>query len=1766
MIEEDSICIGNSVQLLPSVTSGTPNFNYSWTVLDSSLSSYNILSPVASPIATANYNLTVTDIYSCQDSQSITVEVLDLPVVDVGPDQNKCFLDTALFNASISGAIPPYSFLWSPAGFLINDNLLNPSYISVLNKTFYLNVVDDFGCTNLDTISIDTITLPLISVPNDTILCNLPIGVNFSGFPSGGYWRGNGVNSSGLFTPYATGFFDIIYNYTDPSTGCDNEDTLQIEVVSPNLADAGSDISLCEDTNAVLLIGNPVSSTGFWSGNSIDSSGNYIVSNPGSFTFSYFHGEGNCLTSDQVTLTVNALPVVGAGNDVSYCVDAGLQTMVGSPSGGIWSGNGIMNGSSGIFDPDVAGAGIHTLVYSYVDGNSCENNDTVLVTVNGLPVVNAGNDINECNQPISVTLSGSPVGGTWSGSGITLGGVYTPNGVGTTSLVYSYTDPSTSCTNTDTLLAVVVAPPVIDAGNDVSVCEDTTSVTMVANQSGGTWSGNGIDATSGLYAVSNVGNYTFTYTYGTGTCLVTDQVTLTVNALPVVGAGNDVSYCVDAGLQTMVGSPSGGIWSGNGIMNGSSGIFDPDVAGAGIHTLVYSYVDGNSCENNDTVLVTVNGLPVVNAGNDINECNQPISVTLSGSPVGGTWSGSGITLGGVYTPNGVGTTSLVYNYTDPSTSCTNTDTLLAVVVAPPVIDAGNDVSVCEDTTSVTMVSNQSGGTWSGNGIDATSGLYAVSNVGNYTFTYTYGTGTCLVTDQVTLTVNALPVVGAGNDVSYCVDAGLQTMVGSPSGGIWSGNGIMNGSSGIFDPDVAGAGIHTLVYSYVDGNSCENNDTVLVTVNGLPVVNAGNDINECNQPISVTLSGSPVGGTWSGSGITLGGVYTPNGVGTTSLVYNYTDPSTSCTNTDTLLAVVVAPPVIDAGNDVSVCEDTTSVTMVSNQSGGTWSGNGIDATSGLYAVSNVGNYTFTYTYGTGTCLVTDQVTLTVNALPVVGAGNDVSYCVDAGLQTMVGSPSGGIWSGNGIMNGSSGIFDPDVAGAGIHTLVYSYVDGNSCENNDTVLVTVNGLPVVNAGNDINECNQPISVTLSGSPVGGTWSGSGITLGGVYTPNGVGTTSLVYNYTDPSTSCTNTDTLLAVVVAPPVIDAGNDVSVCEDTTSVTMVSNQSGGTWSGNGIDATSGLYAVSNVGNYTFTYTYGTGTCLVTDQVTLTVNALPVVGAGNDVSYCVDAGLQTMVGSPSGGIWSGNGIMNGSSGIFDPDVAGAGIHTLVYSYVDGNSCENNDTVLVTVNGLPVVNAGNDINECNQPISVTLSGSPVGGTWSGSGITLGGVYTPNGVGTTSLVYNYTDPSTSCTNTDTLLAVVVAPPVIDAGNDVSVCEDTTSVTMVSNQSGGTWSGNGIDATSGLYAVSNVGNYTFTYTYGTGTCLVTDQVTLTVNALPVVGAGNDVSYCVDAGLQTMVGSPSGGIWSGNGIMNGSSGIFDPDVAGAGIHTLVYSYVDGNSCENNDTVLVTVNGLPVVNAGNDINECNQPISVTLSGSPVGGTWSGSGITLGGVYTPNGVDTTSLVYSYTDPSTSCTNTDTLLAVVVAPPVIDAGNDVSVCEDTTSVTMVANQSGGTWSGNGIDATSGLYAVSNVGNYTFTYTYGTGTCLVTDQVTLTVNALPVVGAGNDVSYCVDAGLQTMVGSPSGGIWSGNGIMNGSSGIFDPDVAGAGIHTLVYSYVDGNSCENNDTVLVTVNGLPVVNAGLDTNICDQLIGVNYVGNPVGGYWTGSGMDSSG
>ena len=91
---------------------------------------------------------------------------------------------------------------------------------------------------------------------------------------------------------------------------------------------------------------------------------------------------------------------------------------------------------------------------------------------------------------------------------------------------------------------------------------------------------------------------------------------------------------------------------------------------------------------------------------------------------------------------------------------------------------------------------------------------------------------------------------------------------------------------------------------------------------------------------------------------------------------------------------------------------------------------------------------------------------------------------------------------------------------------------------------------------------------------------------------------------------------------------------------------------------------------------------------------------------------------------------------------------------------------------------------------------------------------------------------------------------------------------------------------------------------------------------------------------------------------------------------------------------------------------------------------------------------------------------------------------------------------------------------------------------MNRFPVVGAGLDGYVCVDDTIQVLIGNPLGGSWSGVGITS-SSGDFNPGVAGVGIHTLTYYYLDSNGCDQIDTRDITVNALPTPDAGLDTNL---------------------------
>jgi len=588
-------------------------------------------------------------------------------------------------------------------------------------------------------------------------------------------------------------------------------------------------------------------------------------------------GTANC-TSDDTTNFTYALPVVGAGTDQTACSGASV-TLSGSGASSYTWDNGVTNGVS--FNP----VSTQTYTVTGTDAAGCTNTDQVVVNVGTNPVVGAGADQSIC-QGQSITLSGSgAVSYSWNNS-VTDGVSFSPAGTQT----YTVTGSDVAgCSATDQVTITVNALPIVGAGQDQTTCGGS----VILNGSGATsytWDNGVTDGVS--FTPASTQTYTVTGTDGNG-CQNTDQVTVTVGANLSVNAGQNQSVCQGQSVTLTATGASGYVWD-NGVTNGVS--FTP----ASTQTYTVTVSDAVGCSATDQVTVTVNSIPNINAG-----ANQAIcpggSVILSGS--GGTsytWN-NGVTNGVSFNP--ASTQTYTVTGTDAN-GCTNTDQVLVTVNALPNVSAGQDQSVCAGTT-VTL-----------NGSGAVSYVWNLSVVNNVPFTpgatqiYTVvGTDAngCQNSDQVTVTVNPPPTIGAGVDQTICVGSSVTL---SGTGGVsYSWNyGVTNGVS--FNP---GVGTQTYTVTGTDANGCTNTDQVVINVLTVPV--AG--INSTDP-----LSGYP------------------------GLVVTFTNSSTNATGF-----------VWDYGNG------DTDVTSNVNQNGGS-------------TFNSPGTYTITLTASNGVCQDDDQLIVIV----------------------------------------------------------------------------------------------------------------------------------------------------------------------------------------------------------------------------------------------------------------------------------------------------------------------------------------------------------------------------------------------------------------------------------------------------------------------------------------------------------------------------------------------------------------------------------------------------------------------------------------------------------------------------------------------------------------------------------------------------------------------------------------------------------------------
>jgi gliding motility-associated-like protein len=258
---------------------------------------------------------------------------------------------------------------------------------------------------------------------------------------------------------------------------------------------------------------------------------------------------------------------------------------------------------------------------------------------------------------------------------------------------------------------------------------------------------------------------------------------------------------------------------------------------------------------------------------------------------------------------------------------------------------------------------------------------------------------------------------------------------------------------------------------------------------------------------------------------------------------------------------------------------------------------------------------------------------------------------------------------------------------------------------------------------------------------------------------------------------------------------------------------------------------------------------------------------------------------------------------------------------------------------------------------------------------------------VIYTYTNGN-GCTNTANATITVNPGPTVNAGPDQSACAGSPVTLSGSGAQNYSWN-NGV-----TNAVAFVPGATQTYTL-TGTdangCQGTDQVVVTVNGLPNIGAGSDQSICLGT---TVVLSGTGGVsysWN-NGVTDGIA--FAP---GLGTTSYTVTGTDANGCQNTDQVMLTVVAAPVSDVtSTDPLVGNPVLNVTFENSSQNAnafTWTfGNGLTQSTTDVTETVDASfnaaGIYYVVLLASNGiCSDEDTLMVIVnpYDPPVVTVPN-------------------------------------------------------------------------------------------------------------------------------------------------------------------------------------
>jgi len=557
------------------------------------------------------------------------------------------------------------------------------STIAIGTQRMFFNVISDVTINSVDifpTAAIGSNGTIVIRDNTQTVVATVPYTTTVTGgakqtvnlnvflTAGNGYEIGQGVginlnrNTTGAVYPYTSSAititgntFNVVYYYYfynwQISSGCQSSRVPVVAHVAPvPSVNLGADTSLCSATSLLLDAGN-VGDTYTWSDASTSQTLNATADDNYSVTVT---NAFNCSAKDTISVTFGTTPTINLGNDTSVC--AGIEVIFDAANAGstyAWS-----NGAS---TQTIAVTGANTYTVTVTNTANCTASDNVVLATFALPTVNLGNDTTQCGG--SITFDASNPGSTYLWNDASTAQTFTASQSGSVDVLVT---DANGCSNADTVEVVINALPVVNLGNDVVQCGGTVTLDAGAGAAAYLWSN---ATTAQTLTVSASGNVAVTIT-DANNCLASDTVSVAINAIPVVNLGNDVSQC--GGTVTLDAGNAGSTFAWSNAATTQTNTISTS------GEIIVTVTTLSNCSATDTVSVVINTIPSVTFTISADTvCTTSGNITLSGMPMGGTFSGTGVT-GNTFSPAsaGAGLQTINYLYTDANNcSATASDSI-----------------------------------------------------------------------------------------------------------------------------------------------------------------------------------------------------------------------------------------------------------------------------------------------------------------------------------------------------------------------------------------------------------------------------------------------------------------------------------------------------------------------------------------------------------------------------------------------------------------------------------------------------------------------------------------------------------------------------------------------------------------------------------------------------------------------------------------------------------------------------------------------------------------------------------------------------------------------------------------------------------------------------------------------------------------------------------------------------------------------------------